>query len=278
MKISYLMVPTYMLDCVLIGTKPCKYFQLNSPIFNAKEGIFSKIEIDQLIPEKWRLAQFYADSDEQPNSYPVFVKPEWGQNSHGIVRADDEAALARIRKEIKPSERRFLIQEAAPGKLEFEIFSILHHRDKEQYAHLTITQAINDSEAYPVNGINNSDTGYREITELFSEQQLKDLWALMGEIGCFNISRVGVRADSIDDLLLGKFHVIEINLFIPMPINMLDPQYGFFTLWKMFNGYMMSLARITKARNKQLKEKPVFTKIMLYNRRHPILKYFREVI
>jgi hypothetical protein len=278
MKITYLMIATYILDCVLIRTKPCKYFQLNSPVFNAGEGIFSKIEIDSLIPEKWRLPQFYEDGEKLPKSYPVFVKPEWGQNSSGIFRVDDEASLLRIREEIKSSEIKYLVQQAAPGKLEFEVFSMLHDQDKDQYAHLTITQTINESESYPVNGIFNSDTRYCEITEQFSEQQLQDFWMLLGEIGRFGISRVGLRADSVEDMLSGKFHVIEINLFLPMPINMLDPRYGFFTLWKMLRKYMMSLARITKSRNKQLEEKPVFTKIMLYNRSHPILKYIREVL
>jgi len=272
------MVATYILDCVLIRTKPCKYFQLNSPIFNAEKGIFSKIEIDQLIPEKWRLQQFYDDGVKLPQSYPVFVKPEWGQNSNGIFRADDEASLQRIRQQVKSSNRQYLIQQAATEKLEFEVFSILHDQDKAQYAHLTITQTINNSESYPVNGIYNTDTQYREITEQFSEQQLKDFWALLGEIERFRISRMAIRADSVDDMLAGRFHIIEINLFLPMPINMLDKRYDFYDLWKMVRCYMMSLARITKARNKRLQEKPVFTKNMLYNRSHPILKFLREKI
>ncbi len=77
MWISYFMIPTYMLQCVLIGTKPCKYFQLNSEIFNGDKGIFSKMEIDQLVPEKWRLAQYYDDGVKLPGRYPVFVKPEF---------------------------------------------------------------------------------------------------------------------------------------------------------------------------------------------------------
>jgi hypothetical protein len=272
------MIPRYMLDCVLMGTKPCKYFQLNSPVFNASEGIFSKIEIDRLIPEKWRLTQYYDDGVGLPSRFPVFVKPEWGQNSHGIFRADDEAALQDVRGKIQSSRIRYLIQEAATEKVEFEIFSILHHQDKDQFANLTITRAYNEDELYPVNSVYNSSTLYRDITEQFSEQQKQKLWQLLGEIERFPISRVGLRADSVEDMLAGKFHVIEINLFIPMPINMLDPRYGFFDLWKLGRGYMKSLARITKARDKTLQEKPVFTKQMLYNRRSPLLNYIRERI
>jgi hypothetical protein len=60
------MVVTYILDCVLIGTKPWKYFQLNAPTFNAEAGIFSKLDIDQLIPEKWRLQQNLLDDSAVP--------------------------------------------------------------------------------------------------------------------------------------------------------------------------------------------------------------------
>jgi hypothetical protein len=275
---SYLMVPNYMLDCVLIGTKPCKYFQLNSEVFNGDKGIFSKIEIDLLIPEKWRLAQYYDDGIKMPRSYPVFVKPEWGENADGIFRADDEASLRQIQQEIESSRIPYIVQEAAPGKMEIEIFSILHHQDKNRSAVLTITQAINDSEDYPVNGVYNANTYYREITESLSASQLEAIWALLGEIGRFNISRVGLRTDSVDEMLAGKFHVIEINLYLPMPINMLDSAYGFSDVWRMSRSYMMSLARITKARNKELEEKPVFTKQVLYNRASPFLNYIRNRI
>jgi hypothetical protein len=276
MWISYFMIPTYMLNCVLMGAKPCKYFQLNSEIFNDDKGIFSKIEIDQLIPEKWRLDQYYDDGVKLPRSYPVFVKPEWGQNSSGIYRADNEESFRQIQKKVKTSRIRHLVQEAAPARIEFEIFSILHHLDKDRFAELTITQALNSTEEYPINGVFNKSTRYQEITESLSATQIETLWALLGEIGRFNISRVGLRADSVEAMLAGKFHVIEINLFIPMPINMLDARYRFTDLWKQSRSYMMALARVTKTRNKALKEKPVFIKHMLYNRTSPFLNYIRN--
>jgi hypothetical protein len=272
------MVATYMLDCVLIGTKPCKYFQLNSATFNADSGIFSKLEIDQLIPEKWRLQQRPLNDAAAPGSFPVFVKPEWGQNSNGIIRVDDQQTLDELRQRLSTSPIQYLVQQASPEKQEFEIFSMLHHQDKQRFAEFTITRVENTTEAYPVNGIYNADTSYREITDQFSPDEKQRLWQMMGEIGRFGISRVGLRADSTEDLLAGKFHVIEVNLFVPMPINMLDPRYGFFTLWRLVRRYMMSLARLTKARDKTLKEKPVFTKMWLYNRSSPTLNYLRNRI
>ena len=276
MRINYLMVVTYILDCVLIGTKPWKYFQLNAPTFNAEAGIFSKLDIDQLIPEKWRLQQNLLDDSAVPKTYPVFVKPEWGQNSSGIIRVDDPQSLDDVRRRLSTSPVKYLVQQASPELQEYEIFSIQHDQDKQQFAELTITRVENPTGPYPINGIYNSDTIYRDITDQFTPDDKQRLWQLMCEIGRFGISRVGLRADSTENLLAGKFHVIEVNLFVPMPINMLDPRHGFFALWRFVRRYMMSLARVTKARDRTLKEKPVFTRMMLYNRSSPVLNYFRD--
>ncbi|WP_423908790.1 hypothetical protein [Candidatus Spongiihabitans sp.] len=281
MKITELQVITYILNCIRIRTKPCKYFQLNSPCFNAKEGIFSKKEMDRLIPEKWRLQHVYDDEEDddsayKPENYPIFVKPEWGQNASGVFRADDAASLAKIRKITRQARTRYLIQQGASEKREFEIFSILHHADKNRYAELTITETTNSSEINPVNSIYNPATAYREITDKFSEPQKQALWELLGQIGRFGISRASLRADSIAQMLAGKFHVIEVNLFAPMSINLLDPKYSNSELWQMIRRYMLALARITKYRDQSLTEKPVFTKIMLYNRQNPLLNFIRE--
>ncbi len=272
------MVATYILSCIRIGTKPCKYFQLNSPLFNGEEGIFSKIEIDELIPSEWRLEQQYDDGQFEPTSWPVFVKPEWGQNAAGIQRADDLASLNRIRKENANQNIRFLIQQCAPESREFEVFALRHHADKSNYSIFSITEAVNHSERDPVNSIKNPGTEYVEITEKFSEDQLQKIWRSVNRIGTFNISRSSFRADSIEDLVAGKFHVIEVNLFVPMPIHMLDSRYRMKDVISMVLRYMMRLALITKARDKTLPEKPVFTKIMLYNRTSPVLNFLRSKI
>jgi hypothetical protein len=208
----------------------------------------------------------------------VFVQPEWGQNARGIFRADDSASLTRIRQITSLAPTRYLVQQAATEQREFEIFSIQHHTDIDAFAELTVTEVTNDAESNPINSIYNRNTGYREITDQFSDQQKQTLWKQIGQIGRFGISRVSIRADSIDKMLAGQFHIIEVNLFAPMPINMLDPEYRFADLWRMIRQYMLSLARITKYRDKRLKEKPVFTKIMLYNRKSRLLNYIRKKI
>lgn len=278
MKITVTMVILYILYCIRIGTKPCKYFQLNSPCFDRQEGIFSKLDIDQFIPKEWRLEQRYDDGEAIPEYWPVFVKPEWGQNAAGVERADSPQDLAEIRKRTKNERVKFLIQQAAPESREFEIFSMRHHNDQNNYAVLTVTEAVNESEPNPVNGIYNPNTQYVEITEHFDSAQLGQLWQHMNRIGHFNISRASVRANSLEDLMAGRFHVIEVNLFLPMPINMLDRKYGVKQVFAMIRRYMLSLARITKARDKSLPEKPVFTKIMLYNRESRLLNFLRAKI
>lgn len=284
MKITELQVITYILNCIRIRTKPCKYFQLNSPYFNAQEGIFSKKEMDRLIPQKWRLRHEYLhrehlhheDNAYQPEHYPVFVKPEWGQNARDVFRADDAAALAQLRQNTGPARTRYFIQQCATEKREFEIFSILHHADKNRYAELSITETVNSSHANPINSIYNPNTSYREITDKFSAAEKQALWEMLGQIGIFGICRVSLRADSISQMLAGKLHIIEVNLFAPMPINLLDPKHSNRECWQMIRRYMLALAKITKYRDQSLAEKPVFTKIMLYNRQNRLLNFIRD--
>ena len=275
MKVTGVMVIVYISCCIRIATRPCKYFQLNAPFFDPGEGIFSKIAIDRLIPPSWRLTQCYDDGARMPERYPVFVKPEWSQNARGVYRAGDAAELRRIREQISGSKVRYLLQEGAVEANEYEIFSMPHHRDPQRRAVLTVTHAHNAAEPHPVNSIYNPDTRYREITDAFSTAQLDALWALVRRIGAFKISRVSVRADSTDDLLRGRFHVIEVNLFAPMPINLLDRRYSRADVWRFITDCMMRLALATKHRDHSLAERPVFTKSMLYNRSSGVLNFLR---
>jgi hypothetical protein len=96
--------------------------------------------------------------------------------------------------------------------------------DETKAALLTVNEALNFKKtAFPINSINNSNTFYRELTSSLNAQQLATIWGHMRAFGRFGISRVALRSDSIEALVNGDFHVIEINLFVPMPINLLDP-------------------------------------------------------
>ena len=273
--VTYIMVFVYISFCVCIATKPCKYFQLNAKFFDREKGIFSKIGIDQLIPGRWRLAQFYDDGIRQPERYPVFVKPEWSQNAQGVERATDASELRRIRAKIAGAGVAYLIQEGAVEVNEYEIFSMQYHRDPERYAVFSVTQACNDSEPYPVNSVYNQNTRYVEITDSFSSAQLGQLWALVRQLGKFWISRVSLRANSTAELLAGNFHIIEVNLFLPMPIHLLDERYSRRDILALVMTYMKALALATKYRDKSVQTKPVFLKSMLYNRRSGLLNFLR---
>ena len=117
-----------------------------------------------------------------------------------------------------------IIQEAAHGAREFEVFFILSAADETKPAVLTVSEALNvEKKSFPINSINNENTYYQELTASLSAEQLDAIWTHMRAFGRFGISRVGLRADRIEDMVNGDFHVIEINLFVPMPINLLDP-------------------------------------------------------
>ncbi len=233
------------------------------------------MDLDKLIPEKWRLDQRYDDGRYIPQNYPVFLKPEWSQNAGGIHRADSEAMLIEARSSIRDSDVAYLIQQGASESREFEIFSLRSHNDKSTFSVLTITEACNEAEANPVNSIYNPDTQYFDKTNRLNNAQKQTLWRLLESMGSFSICRLSVRANSLEALLNEKFHVIELNLFTPFPIHMLDQKFSFVDLAKMVLGYMYKLAKLTRLRDKTLKEKPVYTKLMLYNRRGFLANYIR---
>lgn len=211
------------LNCIKRGTNPWYYFQLNANWFNNDKGIFSKLEIDQYIPEQWRLAQSALSSDYQPDTFPIFLKPEWGQNSNGIRKVDNaadwSAALAEIDHKLS-----YIVQTAASGTQEYEVFYVRDADDLDKFVMFSITKAENkENTEYPVNSINNSNTVYRDCTGEFDEQQQQQLWSMLSNIGEFRIARACCRCDDKAGLLAGEFQIVEINLFVPMPLKLMDP-------------------------------------------------------
>ncbi|MFK7861950.1 MAG: hypothetical protein AB8B64_24275 [Granulosicoccus sp.] len=267
MHITIIMVVTYILFCARIATAPWRYWQLNARYFSEEQGVFSKLSMDSLIPERWRLAQNIDSDALTPSSFPVFLKPEWGQNAHGIRRADDQAQLVQLRSELAEQPQRYLLQEAAPGQREFELFSIDANRDDNRHDVFTVTEAINHSENFPINSKYNRFTRYADITSQFTAEQQALLANYLSQIGKFGISRMSVRADSLDALVTGHFHVIEINLFLPMPINLLDGEYTWSQKWRFIRSSMMSLAQATKLIKPVDRPQPIFASMMMYGRR-----------
>ena len=262
MFIRIAQVCIYIVFCTVLRVGPWRYFQLNARYFNHNKGIFSKLDIDQLIPPRWRLPQWVDNSGIVPASYPVFLKPEWGQNSKGIQRADSLPEFEQLRL-LKPNSKvQYLVQQGAKQKIEFEIFIIPAVSDGANEC-ISITQVINRSgEDFPINGIHNVATAYLDITDQLSRQQKQQLYTTLRTIGSFNISRMGLRANSIEDVLSGNFSIIEINLFFPMPLILLCSNVSLRAKWQFIIRNMWLLAQVTKAMNKDQPYKDIFFKKM----------------
>lgn len=242
-------------------TRPWNFFQLNADYFNSAKNIFSKQEINSHVPKRWRLPEIIDDGKVSPD-FPVYVKPEWGQNSHGIDIArnlNELEALRQKNRERYQGEVKFILQDAAAGKREFEIFYLREPEDLGNYAILSLTETVNISgEQLVVNGINNKDSHYIDRSGALAEEDYLRLWSFVKIIGFFRIGRVGVRADSIVQLLAGKFQVIEINIFLPMPLVLLDDNLRFGWKHQFIRKGMKTAARLSAAHEIQGKRYPIF--------------------
>ncbi|WP_457668787.1 hypothetical protein [Thiolapillus sp.] len=257
----------YMLWCIRIGARPWRYFQLNAPWFSSRKRLFSKLEMDSNIPGNWRLHQEKLTASSTPESWPVFLKPEWGQNARGILVADDEARFNDLRRNILDGDIPYLFQEAASGKREFEVFYIRQEVSSPEPAVLSVTETINSSgRNWPVNSILNPSTSHRTLTGLAVEaKQL--LWRHMNELPAFRIARVGLRADSIEAMLKGNFQIIEINLFVPMPLCLLDDGIPLQERHRFIRSSMLDLARLTKSVPLKQPRKNIFWPMLFLNSR-----------
>ena len=241
-----LLVLSYIFWCCRFLVAPWKYFQLNANYFNQHKHIFSKLDMDSLIPSKWRLQQSI-DQGDVPDTFPVFVKPEWGQNSQGVCRVDNLLALEEHRKSRDLEGPRYLIQAAAKGKREFEVFYIPGESTRHSSAILSVTETCNHSDdAMPVNGIYNKQTYYESRMSELSPENINKLGALFSNIGDFRIARYCARADSLDDLLEGNFSIVEINVYVPMPLILLTQNINFIAKVKFITSTMKQLALVTK--------------------------------
>lgn len=239
-------------------TGPWNFFQLNREYFNGEKNIFSKLELNSTIPPKWQLRQVVDDGSCELQ-FPVFVKPEWGQNSHGVALARDLSELNLLRKGRVTRNVTYLLQESAPESREFEIFYIRSAGDPDDAAILSVTETVNrGGDTLVVNSIRNSDSSYLDITPLFSDKELLKIWSIMKSIGCFRIARVGLRAESPQALLRGFFHVIEVNVFLPMPLFLLDTQPGFKEKHRFIRRAMKASALLIRSLGPAQKKHPIF--------------------
>lgn len=255
----------YMLWCVRIGARPWRYFQLNAPWFNSNKQLFSKLDTDALIPDEWRLHQEPLNTRSAPKTWPVFLKPEWGQNACGIMVAMDQSDFDNARRDILSGRIPYLFQEAAKGKREFEIFYIRRNSSGPDAGVLSVTETLN-SNTWPVNSILNPDTRHKALGELAPDRKQK-LWKQMRKLPAFRIARVGLRADSLDAVLAGQFQIIEINLFVPMPLCLLDDNIPLKERRQFIHSSMLELARLTKSVPLSQPRKNIFWPMLFLNYR-----------
>jgi len=249
----------YIFYCLKNRINPWLFFQLNIDYYNEKKGLFSKLELDALIPDKWRLKQYRDEGEIKPEKFPVFHKPEWGQNAYGIRRFDNISDFENRHLNMRQTKTSYLVQEAAPGKKEFEVFYIRDTENDDKFSVLTITLVSNQQKiTNPISSVRNSNTQYHNITQQIPIQRQQGIWNHFNQIGHFKIARVGLRADSINDILTGNFKIFEINLFTPMPINLLDDKETLNRKMLFIKKTMSALANITKLVIVHQKYQPVF--------------------
>ena len=257
--IRFLLIFWFIVSCIRLRAAPWNFFQLNAQYFNQKKGIFSKLDTDQFIPDRWRLPQFLEDGKTIPNNFPVFIKPEWGQNSHGIQRADSLEHFQQTCERIATKDIAYIVQEAAKEQREFEVFYIRSPPNNHIYSFLSITEVRNSTkESLPINGIHNANTIYTDFTPEFTSGEIDKLWEYLNDIGTFRLARVGLRANSKEELLAGLFHIIEINLFLPMPLRLLDAKIARKSKLQFVRQCMFCAAQAVKAIPKEQKRQPIF--------------------
>lgn len=262
------MVFTYIVSCIVVQTRPCKYFQLNASWFNQKKGVFSKLDLNSLFPEKWRLDIDILDFQLQPTQYPVWLKPEWGENASGVLCARNHDEFQKFKDKILKSKRCYLVQRSATGCREFELFTVWESPDSSDPAAFSMTEVKNQNNLCPVNGIYNQQTSYHDLTAELQSNQASAILKSIKSLGRFPLSRLCIRANSIEDVVNGQFQIIEINLFTPMPIHILDARYTNRERLSMILKMMRSLAKATRNRDQTHAEKSVYLQMTYYRIRN----------
>jgi len=153
----------------------------------------------------------------------------------------------------------FIVQEAAKGRNEYEIYYLRSPERQDKPAFLSITQVNNFCrKAYPINSIHNPCTGYKDITDTFPAEDLDRIWQAVKNIGSFPVARVGVKADDRASLTRQSFKVVEINLFLPMPLILFAKNVGWDEKMKIIKKTMTFAARLAKRVPKTVSGRQIF--------------------
>lgn len=268
---------------LLQGINPWRFFQINSDYFNEKKWIFSKYEIEKNIPKKWKLNDYILNMNDSKTdwennitlnfSFPLFLKPEWGQNSHWIYRVDEKKYLKEVLKNIKKSNTTYICQELANHNKEYEVLYV-KSKTNSNFSIFSITETINTTwEKYAIQWIHNNSK-YKDITNKFTENEITIISNNIKTIWNFNLARVGIKANNIDWLIKWKFKVFEINIFLPFSLNLLDETISKKNKNKFIKKFVKELSYATKKISAK-KDKNIFWNMTL---RHYIIKLNKNKI
>ncbi len=90
----------------------------------------------------------------------------------------------------------YIVQHAAIGKEEFEVYYLHSPEKSQEYGVFSINWVRNRSTIpHPINSIHNPETTYLDITYNFSEKEKRDLWNHLNSVGNFRMARVCTKAN-----------------------------------------------------------------------------------
>lgn len=263
---------------LLQGIHPWRFFQINADYFNEQKWIFSKYEIEKNIPTKWKLNDYILNLNDSKSkweekitsnfSFPLFLKPEWGQNSHGIFRVDEKKYLKEVLKKIKKLDTPYICQELANYEKEYEVLYVRSKNQIGSFSIFSITETINTSwEKHAIQWINHGSK-YRDITNKFSKEELKEIENKAKTIWNFNLARVWIKANNPKWILKWDFKVFEINIFVPFSLNLLDETISKENRHEFLKSFVKALAHTTKKVTNK-KPKNIFWRMTI---RHYMIK------
>ena len=287
--------------CITQRVLPLRYFYVHLDYLDAASKIYSKQSINESIPNQWRLKStllsieesrdIWKDKIESQFTYPLFLKPEWGENSSGVFRVHDRETLLSVLSKIQQTKQNYICQEAASGEKEYDFFFVKSHEKEKEFPDIfscirmepaslvgdgkTTLQELfqiqspqlspetcllsnyNPLDVLPrdkklrlsfINGVNHG-TRYVSETENLSPLDKKNLWKHLQSLGDFQFARVGISANSLRDIIDGAFQVIEINLFTPFPLDVLDLSLSNKEQRQILQSYMNTLLKTVKQKN-----------------------------
>ena len=254
--------------CFLNWVWPWRFSQLNKKYFNTKRSIFSKYEIEKNIPNKWKLNSIFLNSkdslEEQKNtilsnfSFPIFLKPEWWQNSHWIFLVKKEYQIEEFLKKIRESSINYLIQQWSLLNNEYEI---LYTKNNDEIFLHSITESLNNNSKLCISWIHNN-TKYKDLINKFNLKEKNIIKKFIYKVWDFNVGRIWIKANNVEDIIKWKFKIFEINIFLPMMLSILDNNTDKNKKTKNLKKYIKSLIFILK--NLPIKwDKSIFFRQML---------------